>query len=31
MHNERARALYVRHGFDVDDSVWLSRTFTDLS
>lgn len=31
MHNERARGFYVRHGFDPDDSVWLSRTFVDLS
>lgn len=23
--NERARSLYVRHGFSIDDSIWLSR------
>ena len=29
-HNERGRALYVRHGFHVDDSIWMSHDFTDL-
>jgi ribosomal protein S18 acetylase RimI-like enzyme len=24
-HNERARRLYVRQGFSVDDSIWLSK------
>ena len=24
-HNDRARRFYRRHGFEVDDSVWLSR------
>jgi len=23
--NDRARSLYLRHGFDADDSIWLSR------
>ena len=23
--NDRARALYLRHGFDTDDSIWMSR------
>ena len=31
LHNERVRGFYARHGFDADDSVWMSRTFTDLS
>jgi ribosomal protein S18 acetylase RimI-like enzyme len=31
LHNERVRGFYTRHGFDADDSVWMSRTFTDLS
>ncbi|HSL74302.1 MAG TPA: GNAT family N-acetyltransferase [Ilumatobacteraceae bacterium] len=30
-HNARGRRLYERHGFTVDDSVWMSRNFTDLS
>ena len=30
-HNERARRFYVRHAFVVDDSIWMSREFTDLS
>jgi ribosomal protein S18 acetylase RimI-like enzyme len=30
-HNARGRQLYERHGFTIDDSVWMSRTFTDLS
>lgn len=29
-HNVRARRLYGRHGFAEDDSIWMSRTFTDL-
>lgn len=24
-HNERARSLYLRHGFAVESSVWMSR------
>lgn len=24
-HNDRARSFYVRHGFEVESSVWLSR------
>jgi GNAT superfamily N-acetyltransferase len=23
--NERARRLYARHGYDVDDSIWMSK------
>jgi len=30
-HNDRVRRLYERHGFVVDDSIWMSREFTDLS
>lgn len=30
-HNVRARRLYARHGFVEDDSIWMSREFTDLS
>jgi GNAT superfamily N-acetyltransferase len=30
-HNDRVRHLYERHGFVVDDSIWMSREFTDLS
>ena len=30
-HNERGRRLYARHGFVEDDSIWMSREFTDLS
>lgn len=30
-HNERVRALYRRHGFVEDDSIWMSREFTALS
>lgn len=26
--NERARRLYTRHGFDEDDSIWMSRPLT---
>ena len=29
--NARGRQLYERHGFTIDDSVWMSRGFTDLS
>ena len=29
-HNERVRRLYERHGFHVDDSIWMSHDFTDL-
>jgi GNAT superfamily N-acetyltransferase len=29
--NERGRRLYARHGFVEDDSIWMSREFTDLS
>ena len=28
--NERVRAFYGRHGFVVDDSVWMSHPFVDL-
>jgi ribosomal protein S18 acetylase RimI-like enzyme len=31
LHNERVRGFYARHGFESDDSVWMSRTFADLS
>lgn len=31
LHNERVRGFYARHGFEADDSVWMSRTFADLS
>jgi ribosomal protein S18 acetylase RimI-like enzyme len=24
-HNRAARIFYTRHGFDMDDSVWMSR------
>lgn len=24
-HNREARIFYTRHGFDIDDSVWMSR------
>ncbi|HSJ26999.1 MAG TPA: GNAT family N-acetyltransferase [Acidimicrobiia bacterium] len=24
-HNRQARIFYTRHGFDIDDSVWMSR------
>ncbi len=30
-HNERVRTFYERHGFGVDDSIWLSHDFIDLS
>ncbi|MET0907998.1 MAG: GNAT family N-acetyltransferase [Ilumatobacteraceae bacterium] len=30
-HNERVRRLYERHGFVVDDSVWMSHEFVDLN
>jgi GNAT superfamily N-acetyltransferase len=30
-HNERVRGFYERHGFGVDDSIWLSHDFVDLS
>ncbi len=29
-HNDRGRRLYERHGFVADDSIWMSREFTDL-
>jgi GNAT superfamily N-acetyltransferase len=29
--NERVRRFYARHEFNVDDSIWLSYEFTDLS
>ena len=29
--NERVRALYERHGFRVDDSIWMTHEFVDLS
>ena len=25
-HNQRVRSFYVRHGFRVEDSVWMSRS-----
>ena len=25
LHNERVRGFYARHGFEADDSVWMSR------
>ena len=28
-HNERVRRLYERHGFRVDDSIWMSHDFID--
>jgi GNAT superfamily N-acetyltransferase len=28
--NDRVRALYARHGFVTDDSVWMSHPFVDL-
>ena len=31
LSNERVRAFYGRHGFSVDDSVWMSIEFADLS
>ena len=30
-HNDRVRRLYERHGFVVDDSIWMSLEFADLS
>lgn len=30
-HNDRGRRLYERHGFVADDSIWMSREFTDLT
>lgn len=30
-HNERARQLYARHGFAVEDSIWMSVELTELS
>ena len=30
-HNERVRGFYERHGFQVDDSIWLSHEFVDLT
>lgn len=30
-HNERVRGFYERHGFRVDDSIWLSHDFVELS
>jgi GNAT superfamily N-acetyltransferase len=30
-HNRRGRALYERCGFVAEPSVWMTRTFTDLS
>jgi ribosomal protein S18 acetylase RimI-like enzyme len=29
--NTRGRALYERHGFVTDDSIWMSHPFVDLS
>ena len=29
--NTRGRALYQRHGFVADDSIWMSHPFVDLS
>jgi len=31
VHNDTVRRLYERHGFAVDDSIWMSREFTDLT
>lgn len=28
-HNDHARRFYARHGFVEDDSIWMSRDFTD--
>ena len=25
-HNSRVRGFYLRHGFEIDDSVWMSRS-----
>lgn len=30
-HNERVRALYARHGFRIDDSIWMTHDFVDLT
>jgi GNAT superfamily N-acetyltransferase len=30
-HNQRVRAFYGRHGFDAEDSVWMSRTLTPVA
>jgi ribosomal protein S18 acetylase RimI-like enzyme len=30
-HNDRVRRFYERHGFRVDDSIWLAHEFVDLS
>jgi GNAT superfamily N-acetyltransferase len=29
--NERVRRFYERHGFQVDDSIWLSHEFVELT
>jgi GNAT superfamily N-acetyltransferase len=31
LHNDTVRRLYERHGFAADDSIWMSREFTDLT
>jgi GNAT superfamily N-acetyltransferase len=28
-HNSDARAFYLRHGFDVEDSIWMVRDLTE--
>ena len=28
-HNERVRGFYGRHGFEIEDSVWMSRSLLD--
>ena len=30
-HNDRARSFYQRHGFEIEDSVWLSRALDSTS
>lgn len=30
-HNDTVRRLYERHGFAVDDSIWMSREFAALT
>jgi len=29
-HNRRARRFYARHGFDEDDSIWMSRQISAI-
>ena len=30
-HNDRVRGFYIRNGFEIEDSVWMSRTLNPVA